>query len=146
MASLDSISGGGVVGRFVLAVVVVFATYNPWGLSFFHWTVAPMFAANGGIGTLGPVKVLAGILLLIGWVICLQSTRRSLGIKGALLVAALFGTLVWLLIDQRLLQAGSSRSIAVIVLVTLAGILGIGMSWSHLNRKLTGQVDTDQVA
>lgn len=146
MASSDAISGRGVVGRFVLAIVVVFATFNPWGTSFFHWTIAPMFAAGGGIETLGPLKVLAGIFLVIGWVICLQSTRRSLGVKGALLVAALFGTLVWLLVDQRLVSAGSSKSIALIVLVIIGAILGIGMSWSHLSRKLTGQVDTDQVA
>lgn len=146
MANDDSISGGGIAGRFVLAIVVVFATFNPWSKSFFHWAVAPIFATGGGIGTLGPLKVLAGILLVIGWVICLQTTRRSLGVKGALLVAALLGTLVWLLIDQRLLTAGSSKSIALIVLVVIGGILGIGMSWSHLSRKLTGQVDTDQVA
>ena len=146
MASDDAISGGGIAGRFVLAIVVVFATFNPWGKSFFHWAVAPIFATGGGIGTLGPVKVLAAILLVIGWVICLQTTRRSLGVKGALLVAALFGTLVWLLIDRRVLTAGSSKSIALIVLVSIGGILGIGMSWSHLSRKLTGQVDTDQVA
>ena len=146
MANDDSISGGGIAGRFVLAIVVVFATFNPWGKSFFRWAVAPIFATGGGIGTVGPLKVLAGILLVIGWVICLQTTRRSLGVKGALLVAALLGTLVWLLIDQRLLTAGSSKSIALIVLLVLGGILGIGMSWSHLSRKLTGQVDTDQVA
>ncbi len=146
MANDDSISGGGIAGRFVLAIVVVFATFNPWSKSFFHWAVAPVLATGGGIETLGPLKVLAGILLVIGWVICLQTTRRSLGVKGALLVAALLGTLVWLLIDQRLLTAGSSKSIALIVLVVIGGILGIGMSWSHLSRKLTGQVDTDQVA
>ena len=146
MASSDAISGRGVAGRFVLAILVVFATFNPWGVSFFHWALAPIFAVGGGIGTLGPLKVLAGILLVIGWVICLQTTRRSLGVKGALLVAALFGTLIWLLIDQRLLTAGSSKSVALIVLVVIGAILGIGMSWSHLSRKLTGQIDTDQVA
>ena len=146
MASNDAISGGGIAGRFVLAIIVVFATFNPWGASFFHWTVEPIFAAGGRIATLGPLKLLAGIVLVMGWVICLQTTRRSLGFKGALLVAALFGTLAWLLIDQRLLSAGSSTSIALIVLAILAAILGIGMSWSHLSRKLTGQVDTDQVA
>lgn len=145
MAGDDAISAGGIAARFFTALVVVFATFNPWGTSFYHWAIAPVFAAGGGIGTLGPVKVLAAILLLIGWVVCLQATKRSLGMKGALLVAALFGTLIWLLVDQRLVSAGSSRSIAVITCLVIGGILGIGMSWSHLSRKLTGQVDTDQV-
>lgn len=145
MPSDDAIGAGGIAGRFLVALVVVFASFNPWGTSFYHWAIAPLFASGGGIGTLGPVKVLVAILLLIGWVVCLQATRRSLGMKGALLVAALFGTLTWLLIDQRLVSADSSRSIAVITCLVIGGILGIGMSWSHLSRKITGQVDTDQV-
>jgi hypothetical protein len=129
-----------------MAVVMVFATFNPWGRSFYHWAVEPVFAAGGGIGTLGPVKVLAGLLLLVGWVVCVQATRRSLGVAGTLLVAAVFSALVWLLIDQHLLSTDSSRSVALIALIIVSAILAIGMSWSHITRKLTGQMDTDQVA
>ncbi|NOT09813.1 MAG: hypothetical protein HOP28_16595 [Gemmatimonadales bacterium] len=146
MAALDSIGPKGIGARFLFAVILVFATFNPWGASFYHWTVEPLFAAGGGIGTVGPVKVLVALLLLIGWIVCLQTTKRSIGWKGALLVAAVFGTLVWLLIDRHLLSAGSSRTIALIVLIIVSAILAIGMSWSHLARKISGQIDTDQVA
>lgn len=146
MARSDSIDAKGIALRFLMAVVMVFATFNPWGRSFYHWAVEPVFAAGGGIGTLGPVKVLAGLLLLVGWVVCVQATRRSLGVAGTLLVAAVFSALVWLLIDQHLLSTGSSRSVALIALIIVSAILAIGMSWSHITRKLTGQMDTDQVA
>jgi TRAP-type C4-dicarboxylate transport system permease large subunit len=66
--------------------------------------------------------------------------------KGALLVVAIFATVIWLLIDQGLLSATGSRAIATIVLILVSIVLAIGMSWSHLNRRLTGQIDTDQVA
>lgn len=146
MANAESIGAGGIAARFGLAVAVVFCTFNPWGRSFFHWTVEPLFASGGGIGTLGPVKVLAGLVLLVGWIICGQATRRSLGIKGALLVLAVLGAIVWLLYDQGVLKTGSSRTVELIALIGVSAVLAIGMSWSHLSRKLTGQVDTDQVA
>ena len=38
-----------------------------------------------------------------------------------------------------------SATIAHIALVAIALVLGVGMSWSLVSRRLTGQVDTDQV-
>lgn len=146
MATGGRLGGGGILLRFVLAIVVVFATFNPWAASFYHWAVEPLFSSDGGIGTLGPLKVLAGLVLIVGWIICVQATKRSLGIKGALLVLAIFGAVIWLLIDQGLLSASGSRTLATIVLILVSAVLAIGMSWSHLNRRLTGQIDTDQVA
>lgn len=146
MASGDSIGGSGLLFRLFLAVAVVFATFNPWGASFYDWALVPLVAADGGLGTLDPLKVLAGLLLLVGWVVCVQATRRSLGLTGALLVVAIFGTLIWFLVDRGLLSPTGSRGIATIILVLVSAVLAIGMSWSHLSRRLTGQVDTDQVA
>ena len=146
MATSDALRGRGVFLRFLFAVVIVFATFNPWGASFYHWALAPLFGAGGGIGTLGPLQVLVGLVLIVGWVVCVQSTKRSLGLKGALLVVAIFATVIWLLIDQGLLSATGSRAVATIVLILVSIVLAIGMSWSHLNRRLTGQIDTDQVA
>jgi hypothetical protein len=146
MVSADALRGRGILFRLLLAITIVFATFNPWSASFYHWALAPLFGAGGGIGTLGPLKVLAGLVLIVGWVICVQATKRSLGLKGALLVVAIFGTLIWLLVDQGLLSPTGSRSIATIILILVSAVLAIGMSWSHLNRRLTGQIDTDQVA
>jgi len=146
MASADILRGRGVFLRLLLAVVIVFATFNPWGASFFDWAVRPLFSDGGGLSTLGPLKVLAGLLLIVGWVICIQATKRSLGLRGALLIVAIFAAVIWLLEDQGLLDASGSKTIATMVLILVTLVLGIGMSWSHLNRRLTGQIDTDQVA
>ncbi len=146
MASADALRGRGIVFRLLLAILIVFATFNPWGASFYHWALGPLFGTGGGLGTLGPLKVLTGLVLIVGWVICIQATKRSLGLRGALLIVAIFAAVIWLLQDQGLLDPSGSRTIATIILVLVTVVLGIGMSWSHLNRRLTGQVDTDQVA
>jgi hypothetical protein len=124
----------------------VFTTFNPWGKSFYHWAVVPLFGPGGGLGTITPIKVLVALVLIVGWVICIQATKRSLGLRGSLLIVAIFAALIWLLDDQGLLDPTGGRTIATLVLVLLTLVLGLGMSWSHLSRRLTGQVDTDQVA
>jgi Family of unknown function (DUF6524) len=123
--------------------VLVFATYNPQGWSFYHWAIAPLMH---GDGSFGPIQFLAAIILLAGWVIFLQATRRSIGPMGALLIAGIAGGVIWLLIDRKLVTASSGRGIANIVLIALSLILGIGMSWSHFSRRLSGQSDTDVVS
>lgn len=132
----------GIALRTLAALVLVFATYNPEGYSFYHWVLAPLL---GHAATSGPtsVKFLAGIGLLTGWVVFLAATRRSIGIKGAVLVLAISGGLVWLLVDVGVVSATSARGISYVVLICTALLLAVGMSWSHISRGLTGQVDTD---
>jgi putative flippase GtrA len=131
--------------RFVAALVLVCATCNPEGISFYHWVIEPL---RTGVATGGPMalKFLAGIVLLIGGAIFVQATRRSLGIGGVMLVAAAGLGVLWLLIEVKLLSPASSRAIGHVVLIVTALILATGMTWSHLSRKFSGQVDTDDVA
>ncbi|MCE2901550.1 MAG: DUF6524 family protein [Gemmatimonas sp.] len=133
---------GGIAGRALAALVLVFATYNPERVSYFHWAVAPL---RTGEATSGPtsLKVLTGLALLGGWAVFLNATRRSIGLGGALLVLALSGGMVWLLIDFGVVSARSGRGITYVVLVCTALLLAVGMNWSHLSRKLSGQVDMD---
>ena len=138
----ESVSWGGVAARVVAAAVLVFSTYNPEGYSFYHWAVAPLLQ---DIKSFGAVKFLAGTVLLAGWVVYIQATRRSIGWMGALLVTAIAGGVIWLLIDRHLVSATSSRGITNVVLIAVSIVLGVGMSWSHFSRRITGQADTDVV-
>ena len=135
---------GGVAARTVAALVLVFATYNPDGYSFFHWAIAPLLAHAPSTGS-APVKFLVAVALLAGWVVFLNATRRSIGLAGSVLVLAIAGGLVWLLVDSGLVSAHSARGITYVVEVCTAILLAVGMSWSHISRSLTGQMDTDQV-
>jgi hypothetical protein len=135
---------GGVLARVAAALILVYATYNPEGVSFYHWVLGPVVTGAPATGSM-PLKFLAGVALLSGWVVFLTATRRSIGLVGALLVAALSGGVVWLLLDTGLASARTSRGVAHIVLLCLGLVLGAGMSWSHLSRRLSGQTDTDVV-
>lgn len=138
----DRFSWGSLAVRIVAALVLVFATYNAEGMSYYHWALAPLKETAGSFNA---VKFLAGLVLLVGWVIFLQATRRSIGIAGALLVMALCGGVIWLLIDYNIVRASSAKGVTRIVLFAISVVLAVGMSWSHLSRRITGQADTDVV-
>jgi len=139
----DGVSAKGILGRFLAALVLVYLTFNPEGLSFFHWALVPIVKDRAAAGQQLPLKLLAGLALIGVWVFFVQATRRSIGWKGALLILAILATLVWALIDWHVLNPTSSRAIGHVVLLAITLVLALGMSWSHLSRRLSGQVDTD---
>jgi hypothetical protein len=138
MASAGRFSARDVVFRFIAAWLLVVATWNPTGLSFGHWVGA---MAEGD--ALGPVHAFVGMLLLIGWVIFLVASFRSLGLIGLGLVIALFGSFAWLLVDYGIVSYENESAMTWIVLLCCAGVLSVGMSWSHIWRRLSGQLDVD---
>lgn len=142
----EGVSGKGMFARFLVSLVLAYATFNPEGYSFFHWALRPVVQGQMDLARNQlPIKLLVGLLLVGAWVFLVQTTRRSMGWKGVLLMLAILATLVWALVDWRVLTPNSNRAIAHIVLVAVAVVLTIGMSWSHLSRRVSGQVDTDDI-
>lgn len=135
---MTSLTWGGVFFRFIFAMVVVFVSYNPEGYSYFHWGIKNFFP-------LDPLKVIAGILLTIGWVIFIRATLRSLGNMGLLLVTSLCAAILWLLIDAGWTAEDSIRFYTYAGMIIITLILTVGMSWSHIRRRLSGQYDMDDV-
>jgi Family of unknown function (DUF6524) len=127
------ISFTGALTRIVLALLLVLATFNPTGYSLFHWITAPPVSVTPG-------KVLALIALAIGWVVCLRTAFIAMGKMGLLLGIALFGVLVWFLVDHDLVSLSGS-GIVWVALVVVGILLGIGLSWSLLRARATGQVE-----
>lgn len=126
--------------RLLATATMIFATYNPSGWSFIHWVRDSM-----ADGTLGPAHFVVGIVLIIGWIILLTATSRSMGALGLILGSALFAGLVWLLVDLGWLSIDSRSDLTWVVLVVLSFLLAIGLSWSHVWRRLTGQYSTDDI-
>lgn len=124
--------------RFIFAIIVVFATYNPEGASYYHWVyeALPEFSV---------IKAFIGVILLIGWIILIRATLGSLGFIGILLAGAFFGLAIWLIIDVLGLSTDDARVITYIIEIMLASVLSIGVSWSHVRRRISGQVDTDEL-
>ena len=75
----------------------------------------------------------------------LEFFARALRAFGAILALAFFGTLFWLVTQWGLIPADSVTAVTYIVLVIVGAVLGTGMSWSHIRRRLSGQADVDQV-
>jgi hypothetical protein len=89
--------------------------------------------------------VLFGLLLLIGYIIYLRATLRSIGSFGMLLVLAVVGAGLWVLFDLGMLRLENSSVNVWLALATLSFVLGIGLSWSIVRRTLSGQADVDDV-
>lgn len=141
----SGIGPAGLFKRVLGALLLVYATFNPTGRSYFHWVLAPLIGLGEPSGGSSALKFLVGVVLVSGWVVVLQATRRSIGLAGAFLALALCAALVWLLVEQHVVSPTGSAAIVPIALVAIGLVLGVGMSWSLLSRRLTGQIDTDQV-
>ncbi len=126
------------VVRLFFAFILVFATFNPSGYSFYDWILK---AINTGIE---PLMIFTGIILLIGWVVYIRATITSLGLIGLILAFAFFGSMLWMVIDWGIVPADSIQLITYIVLSLLSMVLAIGMSWSHIRRRMSGQVDVNE--
>ena len=137
MATKD-LSIAGVALRFFAALFVVFATYNPEGYSYYHWAILNWSEFD-------PLKALLGIVLLIGWTVFLRATARSLGVFGLVLAFAFFGTIVWALIYYGMIATDNSRVITYLAMFVVAGVLTAGMAWSMVRRRMSGQLDVDEV-
>jgi len=61
------------------------------------------------------------------------------------LATLFFGTLLWVVVDMGLISPNNIRVISYLILTLLALVLSTGLSWSHVRRRLSGQMDTDDV-
>ena len=83
------------------------------------------------------------MLLFGGWVFCVRSAWVSLGAVGLVLVGALLATVVWMLVQFGVVEPGSTKTLLWIVLVAVGVVLGVGLSWSKVRQRATGQVEAD---
>jgi hypothetical protein len=125
--------------RILMSLGLVLATYNPSGYSFVHW-VHDSYSSD----SLGPEHLVVGILVIIGWVILINATKEAMGTLGLVLGIALMAGIVWMLVDFGILSLGSVSAYTWVALIILAVMLGIGMSWAHIWRRLTGQFSVDE--
>ncbi len=136
--SSDRLTALGFLWRFLAALALVLISFNPSGHSAYHWVVTDI-----GAGTFGPVHAVVLILLLIGWVIFWIATWRALDTFGVLLAFAALGTIVWLLVDFGIIAANDVNTVTWISLVCVAAVMALGLSWAHVWRRMTGQLNVE---
>lgn len=125
--------------RWLFALVLLAATYNPTPYNYVRWV-----ADYGGQNL--SIAALAGLILTIGYIIYIRATLRSIGGFGMALVIALVGAGLWVLHDLGLLKLDNGDLNTWLGLFVLSLVLGIGLSWSFIRRKLSGQSDMDDIS
>jgi hypothetical protein len=131
------LTGTGIALRFMFALLLVLLTYNPTGYSYVHWIKDHL--------ELTPYFVIAGLLLLIGWGVYISATLNSLGFIGIVASAAVLGCILWLLIYWGVLNASNVTAMQWVIEILLAALLALGMCWSHFTRRMSGQIDVDEI-
>jgi len=124
--------------RWLFALALVMITYNPSGYSFSHW-LWPWSTEQL------PLKILLLMLLLACYAFFISATVKSLGILGIILVLGIGATLVWLFVDLGWMTLRDTGLMSWLSVVMISVLLGLGISWSHIKKRITGQFDTEDV-
>jgi hypothetical protein len=128
----------GLFFRWLFAFGLLALTYNPTDWNYVRWSLANYESHLS-------IAVLMGLLLTIGYIIYLRATVRSIGGFGMFLVLAVVAALLWVLYDLGLLTLDNPTVNVWLGILALSVVLGIGLSWSHVRRALSGQADIDDV-
>ena len=124
--------------RLFAALFIVFSTYNPSGVSYYHWVVE-----TWPRDWLLQVPILP--LYLVAYGLLLRATFRGLRPIGIVLAIALMGTIVWLLLDVGFIRLASLGDFGLVLLYMIAGLLAAGVSWMRVWTRLTGQASYDDL-
>lgn len=124
--------------RWVFAFILLVVTYNPTPWNYVSWTMTNWESKLS-------ISVFLGLLIIIGYIIYLRATVRSIGLFGMFLVLSVFGTLVWVLYDQGWVDLTNPTINTWAGIFALSVVLAIGLSWSIVRRRLSGQADVDDV-
>ncbi|MBT9244190.1 hypothetical protein KM031_04055 [Gemmobacter fulvus] len=128
----------GIFLRWLGAFVLLSATFNPTDWNYIRW-------AEANFASQMPLAILLGLLLALGYMIYIAATLRSIGVIGIAFIAAIFGVAVWFFSDLGFLTLSNRDLNLWLGILALSLILGVGLSWSILRQKLSGQATVDQV-
>ncbi|WP_374642031.1 DUF6524 family protein [Tabrizicola sp.] len=128
----------GILLRWLGAFLLISAIFNPTSWNYVTWARAEWDRQM-------PLIVFLGLILAVAAMVYVVATMRSIGLIGALVIAAIFAAGLWVLTDWGLLGLDDSALNTWLAILVLSLILGIGMSWSILRQRLSGQQTTDEV-
>jgi hypothetical protein len=124
--------------RWLLIMGVITALYNPSGRSFLHWavdTAAPL-----------SLRLAVGSLLLAALAYFFRLSFRALGPVGVLMLTALLAVLAAAAVNVGLVRLEGRAATVAFLQVLLASGLTVGVSWSALRTRISGQVDSDDIS
>lgn len=119
--------------RSLLSALLVFGTYNPSGTSYYHWIVeAPLLSST---------HFAISILVFTAAVAVLRMAFLSMGYLGTTAVALLLllGIVFCIGLDLFAFEDVAFTTYTVEGLLSL--VLGVGLSWAFIQRRLSGERD-----
>ena len=128
----------GIFLRWLGAFGLLSATFNPTEWNFIRW-------AEANYSSQMPLTLLLGLLLGVGYMVYIGATLRSIGAFGVILVGAIVAALIWVLMDYGVLTLDNTNLNLWLGIFALSVVLGIGLSWSILRQRLSGQASVDEI-
>ncbi len=119
--------------RWLLAATFVFGTYNPSGYSYWDWVTQDT--------TIEPVELLVGIFLFTALLAIGRMALASLGIRGVFAVLALILAGIIAQLGLGWMRFADLIVTRMTLLFWITTVLGIGLSWSLIQKNLTGERD-----
>lgn len=123
-------STGGAIVRLLVCFFLVFATWNPTGVSYVDWITGPASLAEKAVAT----TVLVALHMLF-W----RITLLSLGVAGLAFLLAMLTAGVFTLSELNVIDLGRAPTRSYMFLSVAGVTLAVGLLWSLMKRRVTGQ-------
>lgn len=124
--------------RWVFVASIVFSTYNPSGRSFVHWALESDAEFS--------LKLSVGLVLFAANLILIQLTFRSLGYSGVVLMATCLFSIAITLQRLKFVTLYFWEETQLYIIVFFVSAITIGVCWSSLRTRISGQVDSDDIS
>jgi len=121
------------LNRILLSTLLVFGTYNPSGNSYHHWLMRTE--------TLTIPQVFVGIALFIGWVTMARMAFLSIGYFGIAAISLMVLMGITFGVGLGFFGFEDVRITKYLVLFWIALVFGIGISWSFVQKRISGERD-----
>jgi len=119
--------------RWLFSATLVFAIYNPSGHSYFHW-----IRDTAGSTAL---KTVAGVFLLGAGAAIVAMANSALSLLGIAAVLALILASIMFRIGLGWFAFADVEITTYTVLLWISTIIAVGLSWSFIQRRLSGEKD-----
>jgi hypothetical protein len=119
-----------VTKRWLISAAVVFSIYNPSGHSYYHWATDSSASF--------PLRLAVGIFLLAAVVALVRMAFLSIGYIGIVAVLSLIYGSILFRVGLGWFEFIDVDVETYAILIWVSTIIGVGISWSFFQRRISG--------
>ena len=117
--------------RWLLSASVVFSAYNPSGYSYYHWVTQA--------DRISPLQVFAGLAIFICAAAIARMAFLSVGYIGSAIIAALLMMAILFCVGLDFVEIETVDITTYTVQFWISFVLAVGMGWSFIQRRISGE-------